>query len=336
MHKDLERLIRPDEEKYRPLLSVEHLHYFVDDKPVLSEVTLDLRAGRCLGILGGDGSGKSSLAQIFTGQFMPAYGQVRHHGKSIKPPGASVSTTAWVMVATVCALIYTSALVGRDPFSAVESLNKIVTDIGALLVGFSFLFFFFVVKTFIDHYNVYDMEHTVKYLTSTSKRLDAKELAPKDIYKTFGAAVPRDRVNAILKAAGLDQDTACEEASLVDLLRSLAVGADALICEDILRDLTAMQQARVIHMLRRLKEERGTAILYISTDVAQLRLIADSIGHLHQGCLVELGPPEDMLDSPLNSSTQDLLANCKVNQKVLEHYAALAKDKDIAGDWLPA
>jgi putative ATP-binding cassette transporter len=51
----------------------------------LGPVSLEARSGRILFIVGGNGSGKSSLAKILTGLYRPTGGQVLVDGKRIEP-----------------------------------------------------------------------------------------------------------------------------------------------------------------------------------------------------------------------------------------------------------
>jgi energy-coupling factor transport system ATP-binding protein len=67
------------------LIRVEHLSYtYAPHTPLASaalcDVSLELAAGECVGILGPSGSGKSTLAQLLAGLFEPASGQVLLNG----------------------------------------------------------------------------------------------------------------------------------------------------------------------------------------------------------------------------------------------------------------
>jgi len=129
---------------------------------------------------------------------------------------------------------------------------------------------------------------------------------------------------------------------LIYILRNFAANPKVLVCDELLGGLDAWRQPRVLHMLRRLKEEAGTAILYIGTELHQLRLIADSIGFLHKGKVCEYGPAEEVLDFARHPATKDYIQSYKglpggrvLGGKLAESYAGLAGDADLAGPWLP-
>merc|ERR1712187_592773 len=90
---------------------------------------------------------------------------------------------------------------------------------------------------------------------------------------------------------------------LVYVLRCFAQRPAVLLCDELLGGLDAFRQPRILHMLRLLKEA-GTAVLYIATELHQLRLIADSLGFLSSGKIVELGPTEDVFDFPKHPATK--------------------------------
>ncbi len=56
--------------------------------PALSDATVYVRRGECLGVVGESGSGKTTLANCLAGLFLPAAGTVSYDGQTISAPGA--------------------------------------------------------------------------------------------------------------------------------------------------------------------------------------------------------------------------------------------------------
>lgn len=50
------------------MLKIENLHVSIDEKPLLKEINLHIRAGECHAIMGPNGSGKSTLSSVITGK----------------------------------------------------------------------------------------------------------------------------------------------------------------------------------------------------------------------------------------------------------------------------
>lgn len=69
------------------LLSVEDVYVEKDGSPILRGVTLQVRPGEIVGVLGRNGAGKSSLAYAIMGigRYRPSRGQIRFDGEDILP-----------------------------------------------------------------------------------------------------------------------------------------------------------------------------------------------------------------------------------------------------------
>jgi len=183
--------------------------------------------------------------------------------------------------------------------------------------------------------------------------------------RSFSSQQRRDKVVAMLKAGGFqmyNQSTGEPEGTPADyvrdglqygslsggqrhlmyVLRCFAANPRVLVCDELLGGLDAWRQPRVLHMLRRLKKEAGTAVLYIGTELHQLRLACDSIGFLHKGGVCELGPAEEILDFPKHPAVKDYIQQYRglpgghvIGGKLAENYTVVEDDKDLAGPWLP-
>lgn len=67
----------PDTPTDRAAVQVDRVTFAYGDEPVLENVTLDIRRGERLGILGPNGGGKSTLLRLLLGELRPGSGAVR-------------------------------------------------------------------------------------------------------------------------------------------------------------------------------------------------------------------------------------------------------------------
>ncbi|SCL71242.1 iron complex transport system ATP-binding protein [Micromonospora citrea] len=64
-----------------PVFTVEDARYHYRDRPVLDGVSLVVRAGECVALVGRNGCGKSTLLRLLAGADRPAGGRVLLHGR---------------------------------------------------------------------------------------------------------------------------------------------------------------------------------------------------------------------------------------------------------------
>jgi ABC-type glutathione transport system ATPase component len=94
----------------------------------------------------------------------------------------------------------------------------------------------------------------------------------------------------------------------VAIARAMATGPDLLIGDEPIASLDASLQARVASLMRRVALDRGASLLFISHDLAVVRVIADRIAVMQSGRIVEQGPAEQVWSDPQHPYTRRLLA----------------------------
>jgi peptide/nickel transport system ATP-binding protein len=127
----------------------------------------------------------------------------------------------------------------------------------------------------------------------------------------------QDRVDELFAMVGLDP------ARMRDYphqysggMKQRAIIAMALACKPslILADepttaLDVVVQDQILGEMRALQKEMGLSLLYISHDISTIIRSCDQVGVMYAGQLVEFGPVDDVLASPLHPYTQGLMAS---------------------------
>jgi ABC-type oligopeptide transport system ATPase subunit len=67
-------------------------------------------------------------------------------------------------------------------------------------------------------------------------------------------------------------------------------------------------QVQILDVLRDLKRRKGLTYLFISHDLAVVRLLCDRVAVMHGGRIVEMGAVEQVFAAPAHPYTQSLLA----------------------------
>jgi ABC-type glutathione transport system ATPase component len=89
---------------------------------------------------------------------------------------------------------------------------------------------------------------------------------------------------------------------------ALALHADVLLADEPTSALDVTVQAEVLGLLRQVREERGTAIVFISHDLAVIGELADRVMVMRRGEIVEAGSVRDVLLAPTADYTRELVA----------------------------
>lgn len=90
---------------------------------------------------------------------------------------------------------------------------------------------------------------------------------------------------------------------------ALAADPEILICDEPTTALDVTIQAQILELLNRLKRERHLSMIFITHDLGVVANVADEIGVMYAGKLVEYGTAEDIFYDPRHPYTWALLAS---------------------------
>ena len=93
----------------------------------------------------------------------------------------------------------------------------------------------------------------------------------------------------------------------ISIARALASKPDFIVCDEPTSALDVSVQAQVLNLLKELQRELGLTYLFITHDLAVVRVMAHWIGVLKSGKLVEEEATEKLIESPQSDYTQMLI-----------------------------
>ena len=93
----------------------------------------------------------------------------------------------------------------------------------------------------------------------------------------------------------------------VALALALLLDQEILLCDEPTSALDATIQLQVAQELKKLRDERGVTQIIVTHNLALARFLADRIGVMYAGRLVELGRAEDVLHDPRHPYTKSLI-----------------------------
>ena len=93
----------------------------------------------------------------------------------------------------------------------------------------------------------------------------------------------------------------------ISIARALASKPDFIVCDEPTSALDVSVQAQVLNLLKRLQRDLGLTYLFITHDLAVVRVMAHRIGVLKSGKLVEEQSTAELIESPQSDYTRMLI-----------------------------
>ncbi len=93
----------------------------------------------------------------------------------------------------------------------------------------------------------------------------------------------------------------------IGLARALALDPKLIVADEPVSALDVSIQAQILNLMKDLQERRNLTLVLISHDLAVVRYMADTIGVMYLGKLVEVGPANEVYDHPAHHYTRGLL-----------------------------
>jgi peptide/nickel transport system ATP-binding protein len=98
------------------------------------------------------------------------------------------------------------------------------------------------------------------------------------------------------------------QAQRVAIALALALRSEILLADEPTSALDVTVQAEILELLRRLRREHDMSVVFISHDLAVMSELCDRVAVMRAGRLVEAGVTSEVLSSPREEYTRELLA----------------------------
>lgn len=139
---------------------------------------------------------------------------------------------------------------------------------------------------------------------------------PLAIHTDLNAAQRRERADELMRSVELDpslldrhpHELSGGQRQRVAVARALAVNPRVILADEPTSMLDVSVRMGVLQLLRRLRDDRGISILYITHDLASARFVADTTIVMHRGVLVEGGTSSEVMDTPQHPYTRLLVS----------------------------
>lgn len=239
------------------IFSVQDLSVSYAGKCVLQPVTLELRQGERLALIGESGSGKTTLAMAIAG-LLPEHahicGQIRFPLHADRPvAGRDIG------------------VVFQDPNGSLDPVMCVGDQIAEVLV-------------------------THLRLSWSEARAQAA-----DLMAQVQIADSRQRMK------DYPHEFSGGQKQRIALAAALAAQPQLLIADEPTSALDTVVQSHVVKVLDHLVRAQDLSLLFVTHDIALASQMADRIGVLYQGKLVETGTAQQVISAPQHAYTKALL-----------------------------
>ncbi len=118
----------------------------------------------------------------------------------------------------------------------------------------------------------------------------------------------------------------------VGVARALAADPELLLMDEPFGALDPITRQALRLELKRIHKTTGKTILFVTHDIDEALLLADTIAILHDGILVQFGTPAAILTRPANQFVRDFIGGAELGLKLL---AQRRVNDHLSGEMIP-
>ena len=179
-------------------------------------------------------------------------------------------------------------------------------DIGALKGKDLFDFRRRVQPVFQDPYGsldpMYNVGNTIAEPLSTHKVGDKASRRARVLELLDQVALPKSMVNRY------PSELSGGQRQRIAVARALALKPEVIVLDKAVSALDVLVQGQILDLLTELQSELGLTYLFITHDLAVVRLVADNVCVMRKGQIVEKATTDEVFANPREQYTKDLLA----------------------------
>lgn len=270
------------------MLTYDNLEVSYGGCAVVRGVSFEVKEGEVFGIVGESGSGKSTILRATLGILGSSGavtgGQIRYEASSLGSLGESNLEVSNLGTSNLCELSPDAmreirgaeiGMIFQDCLSALSPIRTVESQLWEACCAHEGL--------------PYGREELFERAYVLLEKLSVDQ--PERVLRSYPFEL----------SGGLGQRVGIAMAMLLE--------PKVILADEPTSALDVISQRQVLDALRRLCDERGVTIVFVSHNIAAVRAIADSVLVLKDGVVEEAGDTQDVLSNPQTPYTKKLLSS---------------------------
>ncbi|NVD37253.1 ABC transporter ATP-binding protein [Ensifer sp. HO-A22] len=283
-----------------PILSVRDLsvafHQGGNTSIAVDSISFDIKRGETVALVGESGSGKSVSANSIL-KLLP-YPSASHPGGEIRFNGKDLLKASDAELRQVRGNDIT--MIFQEPMTSLNPLHPIERQIGEIL----------------------ELHQGLEGAAARTRILE--------LLNQVGIREPEKRLGAY------PHELSGGQRQRVMIAMALANRPELLIADEPTTALDVTVQAQILELLKKLKDEHGMSMLFITHDLGIVRKIADRVCVMTKGKIVETGPTAEIFANPQHAYTRHLLASePRGNPPASDPSKPIVMEADDVKVWFP-
>ncbi|OYW22466.1 MAG: ABC transporter ATP-binding protein, partial [Planctomycetales bacterium 12-60-4] len=254
------------------LLDIDHLKTYFDTDggtvKAVDDLSLQLEPGKTLGLVGESGSGKS-VTSLTVLRLLPDVG-ARIAGGKVSFLGRDLAHLPKKELRQIRGKEI--SMIFQEPGTSLNPVYRVGDQV---------------------------MEAMLLHLPITRQEARSKAI---DLFREVGIPEPERRIDSY------PHEMSGGQKQRVMIAMALSCSPKLLIADEPTTALDVTIQKQILDLIRKLRDERQMAVLFITHDLGVIAEIADDVAVMYRGKLVETGPVIDIFRSPQHPYTKGLLA----------------------------